>query len=323
MNKKNKIIIVNSHKYFGGTLVLSSLCRLLINKGYDARLFIVHEFPGSDTNKKKFWILWLRYNILYNLKKLLYSLIKKTKYARTKRFETLYINHVHGCRIQYNPFFEKKNTVVVYPEVVYGNFLKAKKVVRWLLYNYKYGENAYSNDDLFICYREIFNSNTLNPECKKVCISSFNNKIYYKYNFGDRKEKCYLLRKGKSRNDLPDEFDSEVIDDNTSECDIVRIFNEYKYCYFYDTQTYYAVIAAVCGCIPIIVLEKGKKRSDYLSSSDNVGYGIAYGDNPDEIEFAISTRENLLSSLDYTEINEFNVNKFIRYVEEYFSISLK
>ncbi len=37
-----RIIILNSYDYFGGTLVLSTLCRFLIKKGYDARLFMVH-----------------------------------------------------------------------------------------------------------------------------------------------------------------------------------------------------------------------------------------------------------------------------------------
>lgn len=325
MSIKKKIIIVNNHKYYGGTLLLSSLCRLLIHKGYDARLFMVHEFPGPSFKKQNFWILWLRYNISYTLKKLAYFCLKRTRFVKWKRFDSFFINHTHDCKFQYNPFFNKKESLVVYPEVVFGNFLGAKNVVRWLLYNYSYYLNvdAYSKKDLFICFRDIFNCSNLNPEGKKVTINDFNNSIYRQYNYGVRKEKCYLIRKGRTRTDLPETFDSEVIDFDTSEYDIVRIFNEYKFCYIYDTQTFYSTIAAVCGCIPIVVVEKGKKRSDYLSSTDAIGYGIAYGDTSEEIDFAISTRKELLSSLDYAEQNEVNINKFINYVEDYFSFKLK
>lgn len=320
-----RIIILNSYDYFGGTLVLSTLCRFLIKKGYDARLFIVHDFPTSKINKLKFWYSWLRNICVYNIKKIIYFFAKNTKYAKSTFLNSVALNHTYGCKIQYSPFFNRKNTLVLYPEYLYGNVLGGKSVVRWLLYFYKYSneKEAYSKDDLFLCYREKFNSYDLNPECKEVKINVFDSKLYYQYNFGDRKEKCYLIRKGRGRKDLPEYFDGEVIDYGTSECEINRIFNEYKYCYIYDTQTFYSVIASVCGCIPIVMVEEGKSRFDYLGENDKIGYGIAYGDNSEEINFAISTRDKLLQSLDYEKNNDLNVEKFISYVEDYFSCKLK
>lgn len=316
-----KIIILNSYEYYGGTLVLSTLCRLLSQRGYDTRLFIIHQYPEQGMNQYKYlYKNWLKYNITYGIKKIIYAIIKNTKLANNRRFKAISINHTYNCKIQYLPFFNKKDTIVIYPEIAFGNLLKAENIVRWLLYHYKYENipNAYSPNDLFICYREKFNSWKLNPECKKVQINDFNSKLYFQYNWGERKEKCFLIRKGHYRNDLPKEFDGEVIDFHTPERDIVRIFNEYKYCYIYDTQTFYTKIAAICGCIPIVVVEKGKKRSDYLTQTDNPGYGIAYGNTPEEIEYAISTRDLLLSSLDYTAANNRNIDKLIDYIEKHF-----
>ena len=61
----------------------------------------------------------------------------------------------------------------------------------------------------------------------------------------------------------------------------------------YDTQTFYASIAALCGCIPIVVPEIGKTKEDYVKKDDHL-LGIAYGDTSTEIEYAIQTREKVL-----------------------------
>lgn len=319
-----KIIIVNSYEYFGGTLVLSSLCRHLSGRGYDARLFMIPRFPTKRIGILYFWYSWFRHNCGFKLKKIMYYMHVRNRYFDDKFYKPIICNHTYGCKIEYNPFFNKSKTIVVYPEVVFGNFLNAKNVVRWLLYFYNYhGDlNAYSKDDLFICYRKIFNSIDLNPLQKEVNIFDFNSKLYYQYNFSNRSGICYLIRKGKTRKDLPKSFKGKILDDCSSEKEMVQILNESKYCYIYDTQTFYATIAAVCGCIPIVMIEEGKCRADYLVGDDSKGYGIAYGNTDDEIEFAIRTRDKLLQSLDFTQSNNININRFIFYLEDYFKCKL-
>ena len=51
--------------------------------------------------------------------------------------------------------------------------------------------------------------------------------------------------------------------------------------------------------IPIIVPEPGKTKKDYRSESEMYSPGIAWGDSPDEIEYAVKTRPDLLKTLDY------------------------
>lgn len=316
---KKKVIIVNSHNIFGGTIVLSTLCKLLRERGIDARIFYVYDFPHLGENMRKYWHKWFIFSVKYHILSILYRLFKGSRFVQTARFNLFHYIPVKGTKEQYLPFFSKKNTIVVYPEVVYGNFLHAKNVVRWLLYHYKWPNdiNAYSKDDLFICYREIFNDWHLNPKGNKVCINYFDSDTYRQYNFGERDENCYIIRKGAKRTDLPMTFDGPIID-RLKETEIVEIFNNHKYCYCYDTQTFYARIAAICGCIPIIMLEPGKTKNDYRSKEERYTPGIAWGNTPEEIEHAVNTRNELLEQLDFTSRNRKGIDDFLEIIGERF-----
>lgn len=317
MNKK--IIIVNARAIHGGTIVLSTLCKCLQERGINARVFYVHKFPSEDTNICKYWYEWFVYFIKYRILSLIYYLFRKTSIVNNSHFIAFNYIPVKGLKEQFLPFFSRNNTIVVYPEIVYGNFLRAKNVVRWLLYHYNWANdmNAYSNDDLFICYRDVFNNKLLNPKGYKVNIAYFDSDLYRQYNFGKREGKCYIIRKGYSRTDLPEVFDGPIID-NLKESEIVDVFNKHKYCYCYDMQTFYASIAAVCGCIPILVPEPGKTKEDYRSEDEIDSPGVAWGDTPEEIEHALNTRQILLKRLDLTECNRKGIDDFLDIIQQSF-----
>lgn len=316
---KKKVLIVNSREIYGGTVVLSALCKHLRDRGVDARILYVHQFPDSNTDISRFWHYWWKYSLKCHIKSVIYRLFRRFDFVHTSRFRLFEYRPVKGTKEKILPFFSKKNTIVVYPEIVYGNFLQAKNVVRWLLYHYKWSgdANAYSKDDLFICYRDIFNDWQLNPEGHRVLISHFDSDLYRQYNFGEREGNCYILRKGAKRTDLPTSFDGPIIDKLT-ESEIVEVFNRCKYCYSYDTQTFYTSIAAVCGCIPIVMPEPGKTRKDYRTSGESLAPGIAYGDTPEEIEHAINTRDILLQRLDFTSRNRVGVDTFLQLMKQKF-----
>lgn len=314
-----KIIIYNHWRYYGGTLVLSALCKTLRDLGYDARvIFINPSFFGGCRYLGKQLV-----KIYYTLfKRYLKHLFNKLSILRIDEvIPQTVVTTMEGVKIQYNPFFLRKRSIVVYPEFVYGNPLFAKNVVRWFLYHNRFvsEKNAFGETDLFIAFREIFNDLELNPENNVVTVNYFDNKLYRQYNFNERAGICYILRKGRNRKDIPSSFDGPCFDDNMSQEDLVKIFNEHKYCYSYDTQTFYNSIAAVCGCIPIVMLEPDKTIDDYLSEEErSKHYGVAYGNTPDQIEYAIKTRGQLLESLDFDEINRLNALRFVEIVERRF-----
>lgn len=307
---KKKILIYNYMWCAGGTLVLSTLVKTLRECGINAEMLIAPWCDSSVYRKKSIFIKdWIKFII---------AVILKRNFKGVTYYPHASLS-VRGVKVKWLPIFSKKNTIVIYPEIVKGNPLKVKNVVRWLLYHYKFenDKTAYSSTDFFIAYRKIFNSSTLNPHNHTLKLYYFNKDLYKHYNFGERKGVCYILRKGKNRTDLPKTFDGPVYDDDMPQEELVKMFNEHAYCYIYDTQTFYAKIAAVCGCIPIVMLEKNKTERDYLSEEEK-HYGVAYGNTKEQIEYAKSTRELLLKSLDYDEMNKQNVLNFIELLKERF-----
>lgn len=311
-NKGNKLIIVNIYSSDGGPLVLSVLCSVLRKLGYDVSMYIT---AGATLDNKKPKIETLIKQIIISV----LILITRSRVIRKLLRKTLKTSIlIDGCKYKIVPFFNKDKTVVLYPDVIFGNPLKAKMVIRWLLYFNRYTNSAqYSKDDLFIAYRKKFNDITLNPEENIVKIGYFNKNLYRRYNYSERKGNCYLLRKGKNRPDIPKEFDGPVFDNNMSDEKWVEILNQCKYCYSYDTQTFYNYIAAICGCIPIVMMEQNKSIDDYIGPEDD-HYGIAFGNTDDQIKYAIDTRKILESKLDYTQKNIENAEFLVKLIKQKF-----
>lgn len=316
-----KIIIFNRFKYFGGTLVLSCLCKTLRELGYDAKLYMCTDIPFSEADVQSFKRKNFKRVIKYKIKHVLNKYFSFIPYI--KKLQNLIDDvssvDMDGLSFHKNPSIDINNSIVIYPEVTYGNPLNAKFVVRWLMYFYPYSKSsdAYSTNDLFIAFREYFNDIDLNPNKLIITLNYFDSKLYRQYNFGQRKDKCYILRKGRKRKDLPKHFDGPVFDDNMSQHELVKMFNEYRYCYSYDTQTFYTAIAAVCGCIPIVVMEPGKCESDYLGPGEK-HLGRAYGDSVEQIEYAKKTRDDLIKKLDYSAWNRVNAQALIELLEDKF-----
>ena len=316
-----KIIIFNRFKYFGGTLVLSCLCKTLRELGYDAKLYMCTDIPFSEADVQSFKRKNFKRVIKYKIKHVLNKYFSFIPYIKKLQNSIDDVSSVDmdGLSFHKNPSIDINNSIVIYPEVTYGNPLNAKFVVRWLMYFYPYSKSsdAYSTNDLFIAFREYFNDIDLNPNKLIITLNYFDSKLYRQYNFGQRKDKCYILRKGRKRKDLPKHFDGPVFDDIMSQHELVKMFNEYRYCYSYDTQTFYTAIAAVCGCIPIVVMEPGKCESDYLGPGEK-HLGRAYGDSVEQIEYAKKTRDDLIKKLDYSAWNRVNAQALIELLEDKF-----
>lgn len=116
---------------------------------------------------------------------------------------------------------------------------------------------------------------------------------------------------------MPQTFDGIIIDDLPEETK-VKVFNESERCISYDTQTAYSGLSALCGCLSIVIPEKGKTRSDYLTK-DETNYGVTYGTATKEIDYAKKTM--YLRKQYYQDINEQSkkhTKEFVRLCEETF-----
>lgn len=309
--KKAKFVIVSTRQPDGGPIVLHKLCKMLDESGFDARIFLTGPLYYEKKYSFLFWTKWAVWTAMDLINTGLAKLIRSDKMENIPFFRGYVYSPVRGCKRKYLPFIDK-DTIVVYPEIVYGNFRHAEKVIRWFLYHNRYDKKAYGEDDLFITFRDVFNDKELNPENKKVTINHFDLELYRQTNFGSRCGVCYVIRKGKDRDDLTDHYDGPIVD-NLSEYKKVEIFNSCKFCYLYDTQTAYGSVAALCGCIPVVIPEPGKSRNDYLKNGEK-GYGVAYGETQEEIDFALQTKELLIKEFKEMEANnENNIGMFLKY----------
>lgn len=300
----------------GGPLVLHVLCRELNLLGHNAKIY--YTWGNNIRGNRQFWMGQFK-GVISDLRREFCHWISELFMGEEHSAYRQYCyNPVTDCYRKWLPFVSSE-TIVIYPDVFKGNILHAQNIVRWLLYfnRFKNDTNAYTPKDLFFCFREKFNDYSLNPDCKTMQFNFFDFQLYKQTNMNKRKGCCYIIRKGIQRKDLPQNFNGPIIDRWTEE-EKVDAFNRYKYCYFYDTQTFYITIATVCGCIPIVVLEPGKTKRDYLGKGDD-DFGVAYGDTPEEIAYAIQTREKCIEKLRQFEINNRKaVRYFVDICSEYF-----
>lgn len=299
--------------YSGGNVVLRELCMRLRKRGHDARIISVYTFDdlSHPTDRAKLaWKSMLAIGRDFAKWVLVKLGLKEDPFASQK------------CRKKRFPFVGK-DTVVIYQEGVYGNPFHAKKVVRWFCFHNRYPNDpeAYKPCDLVFSYREHFNDYKLNPGCRLLYLAHFNSELYRQTNFGARSGNCYFIHKGWTRPDLPKELDGPVIDYLT-EKKKVEVLNRCKYFFSYDTQTFYNTIAAVCGCISIVVMEPGKTKKDYLGEGD-WDDGRAYGDSHEEIERSLRTRDAMFKHLDHEASNEKAVDFFLQEVEKRFGAELQ
>lgn len=259
---------------FGGVLVLYKLAELLRSLGYSCYIW-----PNFKPGKGDFyrWRYFMR----------LLSAVKKF-FLRTL-----------DCKSPYNiplaSYRDISDAIVIYPELVDGNPLDAKMVVRWLLHRpgAHTGKINFGKDDLFFYFDKQFDDPAVNrfSENHLNVIELMGDK-YKHVNFGARSGVCYMVRKGFER-PLDKHPDNAILLDDCSHDEIAKAFNACEMFISYDLYTMYSRYAAMCGCISVVVPEEGVTKDQWYPD-ENCRYGIAYGF--DDIPWARATRDKLLSA---------------------------
>ena len=228
----------------------------------------------------------------------LHNLVKKINELNDGR---VYAKILAPCGVRYRnefcenfatPFEINENTVVVYPEIVRGNYLNCRKVVRWLLQELGYYSSAnlwknWGGNDLVYVWETKKNPQ---PFYKQLCCPYFNS-FFSRTNFGERSGSCYLVKKGEKYHKSISYFHPEdsVCLENLGVREINAIFNRCKYFYCYDPNCFYVVLAVICGCIPVIYPLAGVSKLEYLENRvSNCGgvildFGMAWGNSEEEM----------------------------------------
>ena len=219
--------------------------------------------------------------------------------------------------------FDLDETVIVYPDIIDGNPLKGKHIVRWFLHKpgFHTGVINYGRHELYFFYQVKFDDPKINPNPdNRLTVMHIMDEIYYKKNNSSRSGCCYILRKGKDRA-VNCNFSNGIIVDEKSHKEIAEIFNRVEYCISYDTDTMYSFYAVLCGCKSVVVPLEGLSKEEWQPQKE-YRYGIAYG--IDDLEEAENTKDLLLPYLKSEESNtNMGVELFIKKCEMFFGFSVK
>lgn len=282
----------------GGAIVLHKLCDMLNELGYHASLWPFGKRPFT----------WR--GALYYLAQAAIRLAKTHTSGASLGWKKSRLPFANTSKIQ--------DAIVIYPETVLGNPLSAPHYVRWFLHNptFHTGIERDFDGELYFYFIQAFQQHLPKAVCGgRLTLLEYFRSTYRFENAGARHKVCYLLRKGKSRDDLPSSESLWVVD-GLAHKEMARAFNECAICFIYDPYTLYATYAALCGCIPVIVPLAGVTKEQWLPE-ERLRYGLAYGE--DDIPYAVATRGQLINRLEADEEeNREMVKRFVKIVTEYF-----
>jgi hypothetical protein len=242
---------------------------------------------------------------LHHLAKIINDIKHPKIYAKLFVYNNLKYNNIF-CN-QFETVDEiNDNTVVIYPEVISGNPLNSKKVIRWILLSLgiempinhyiKWGlsslTNSVSTDGI---YNLIYQWESIQNTIPQLSVPWFN--PIFKNTNQQRTKTCYLIKKGvflHKKIKFMHNKDSICIDNMNLEEKSV-IFNQCTHFYCYDPNTAYMIFAISCGCIAILHPLENVSKDEYFNNKifnrNNKIYnaGIAYGNTYPEIAYAKKT----------------------------------
>lgn len=192
------------------------------------------------------------------------------------------------------------DAIVVYPEVIAGNPLGARHVVRWLMYPPKLRGTAtsFGPDDLYFKASDFSDDVALTGGAQLLHLFSVH-PAYSDRGNRDRHGTCYMVRKQAGKPILHDP-DRDICLDGLDHATIAGHFNRCARFICYDEATMYAQFAALCGCLPIVVPGIYRTRAAWAADRPVARYGVAFG--VDDTEHAIATRGLLADHLRQIEL---------------------
>lgn len=205
--------------------------------------------------------------------------------------------------------------VAIYPEIDPLNPLNAKYVVRWLLFNVPIPWNA-QPEGCQIGYNLLFLKNSKKEHLEQSYIVDFSKALSVKPKDLIRDRNCFTRRKDSKDPNIPIPYDESkdfhIKGDEGFE-KIIEIFNRSKYFYSHDIATAWAPIAALMGCIPVL-LHNNKEIRTLLKGPK---YGVACG--LDDLEWAESTQSLVRPHLKkLMSENRWNAENFIQIIKKHY-----
>ncbi len=109
-------------------------------------------------------------------------------------------------------------------------------------------------------------------------------------------ESCYMIRKGVSKPIIHDK--NSICLDGKSHSEIAQIFNQARTFICYDDYTAYSIFAVLAGCVSVVVPDHSVSIDEWYSNETD-RYGIAYGLNQVQLDWAHQTKEKVFEHIEH------------------------
>jgi hypothetical protein len=361
----NKKIILEPYRYYKPKLIDKYCINTKLNLDMNKFYIIPDEIYKNKINFKSSRIIWSpsMNNIdnehflirkineigctLYKRKTNLINVVSSNDENKINEFSDCIKNTNNICIYQEtasNPLNMKN---CVYMQWFYDVFCNISKYDDKALFLYQFPMYSCSSNILRNRYNVPIDINCINiyPNCLPLIFNiHVITDIMNNNNIEKTIESCYLLRKTKDTHPLKmmdrvSDFyihnEESISIDSYNLQENIEIFLKCKKIYCYDNVCFLPVLAAACGCIPVLINKYPgfeNIRELYKIYSPWMYYGMAYDDTEEAIQFAKDTKHLLLETIKKIDsdnyLNFFSNNggnlkilNFLKYLECYFGVS--
>jgi len=187
-----------------------------------------------------------------------------------------------GQIVHINGKYESDNFIAIYPEIVQGNPLGAKHVVRYILNEPGVmqtagvsGPTEFDENDKLYVFSEIFNQKLRLDGSHKMFMPVLDMNLFHDQK-KDRSKTAYFVGKGVNKNLHPKdsiEIDRTIAHDQQALADLL---NECHTLYQYDMVSAMSEIARLCGCKVTLIQDKYTKSQyrEYEPGLNGISFGM-------------------------------------------------
>lgn len=176
----------------------------------------------------------------------------------------------------------KNGAWVIYPEIINGNPLKARNVIRWTLNKPGLlgGDEVYPESEHVFVYSEVFAPYLKNKIQGKLYMPTIDRTIFFPpENDEPRALTCYYVGKSRYKDGVFDPKTTLEITRNTPpKSELGKIFRAAKVLYCFDNSTALIYEALLCGCHVIVIPDGTQTWEDYQKLELGTS-GILWGAN--------------------------------------------
>ncbi|MGE3759994.1 MAG: hypothetical protein AB7H97_19660 [Pseudobdellovibrionaceae bacterium] len=169
---------------------------------------------------------------------------------------------------------------VIYPEIVLGNPLKAKNVVRWILNRPGLlgGTEFFAPSEHVFIYSDVFAPYVKSPIRGKIYVPTIDRSIFFRPEQNEgRSLVCYYTGKSRYKEGYFDpKLTLKITRTSPAKTELGKLFRSAKVLYCFDNSTALIYEALLCGC-PVIVIPDGTQTWEDYQKLELGTAGISWG----------------------------------------------